>query len=361
MMRLRMRTRLKAGLIFLLTVAVVPAMAQQTVRVYDGEGLDTQGMIDSEVYQHLYYGQFDLLRARNGFEKNHFAYLFVDAATAYASVCRTFISVDSTAITVTATTVDGRGNHLSSSSRERVVDARFSAKVGEYGVAYQAGAAGKQLVALFQRNHCVTPEVVQFLENLLRFANRQPPLQDKPPEPVRRYATMGDADRARRTLSERQSRLDDALNYLIDLRTLDRSPSVLQELYRQRQKFHDEMPEIVPSLPSTLLSCSYIDPSGSTGSPAHYFWKDSLPPGVTDAYLRRLNPRNPLRHIGAPRKACPDKEPSPPHPADVLAKLVVVRAPAGVAARPDSPAPAPVAGPESAPVPVGGATRRRGN
>jgi hypothetical protein len=318
---------MKSGrVVIVLSAALFSAASpgQQTVRMQEGNGLDTQGMVDSDIYQQLYYGQFDALRAINGFERTHFQYLFVDAATAYATVCPTFLSVDSVTIAITFTTVDGLGNHLGSSTRQRIVDARFAPKAQEFGVAYQAGAAGQQLVALFQRNHCVTPQVIQFLENLLRFADKQPPVQVKRPDAVKRYATRGEAPRALRTLTQRQSRLDDALNNMMDLRTLDRSPAVLQELYRLRRKYFDEMPEITGSLTSTLLSCTYVDPSGSTGSPPHYFWQDPRPPEVTDVLLRKLSSENPLRHIGAARKACPEKEPAPPHPVDVLAKLVVI-------------------------------------
>ncbi len=74
-----------------------------------------------------------------------------------------------------------------------------------------------------------------------------------------------------------------------------------------------------------LLNCVYLKPGDSMSSLYNYYWRDSRPPELTDAYMKRLDPRNPLRHIGAPRKACPATEPPPPHPADVLAKLVVGR------------------------------------
>lgn len=302
-----------------------PAMPQSDMRASDQEGLDTRGMIDSEVYQRLYYGHFDLLRVRNGFERNHFSYLFVDATTAYAKVCPHSISVNSTVVKITATTVNGYGSPISSSTRERTVDARFAEKTSEYGVAYYALGAGQQLVTLFERNKCVTPEVIQFLENLLRFAYRQPPVQDKAPEPVKRYVTVGEVERAKRTLAARTSRLDDALNMLMDLRSLDRSPATLQELYALRYKYHQEMPEVQDSFTTTVLSCSYIDPSGTTGSTPYYFWQNARPAVVSDAYLKRLSANNPLRFIGAARQSCPATEPPTAHPLDVRAKLVARR------------------------------------
>ncbi len=66
-----MTTPFRPLLVLLMGLLCAPALAQRNIRVYEGPGLDVEGLIDAEIYQQLYFGEFDALRAINGFERRN--------------------------------------------------------------------------------------------------------------------------------------------------------------------------------------------------------------------------------------------------------------------------------------------------
>jgi hypothetical protein len=171
-------------------MSVAPA---QSVQSYEREGLNTRGLAKSEIYQRIYYGHFARLRSRHRFEVEHFKYLFVHSAMAYGIKCPDALAADSPTVAITAADVDGWGNKFNYQTRHYTIDTRFYEKASEYGVPFNFGYGG-ELLLLFQQNDCVSQEIIQYLENLLRFAYNQPSVQEKAPAPVKRYKTMGKVD-----------------------------------------------------------------------------------------------------------------------------------------------------------------------
>lgn len=165
----------------------------QSVQSYEYEGLNTRGLAQSEIYQRIYYGHFAKLRSRHRFEVEHFKDLFVHSAMAYAMQCPDAIAADSPTFAITAVDVDAWGNKPNYQTQRYAIDTRFYEKVSEYGVPHNFDYGG-ELFLLFRHNACVSHQTIQYLENLLRFAYNQPSVQEKAPQPIKRYQTRGKVD-----------------------------------------------------------------------------------------------------------------------------------------------------------------------
>jgi hypothetical protein len=183
---------LKKTALFLVSAAVVFELASaQTIRLNKpsaapvapaepskAPGLNTRELWFSNTYQRLYMGQFEDFRY--GDTAAMFPVIFSQSATAYAGSCPQYIAPDSPVITIEKRTQDGAGNTVLSESRKYVVERRFHAKTQEYGHSYMRPLIGEEVLVMIKRNGCDSPQTLQYMENLLRYAEGKPPVQKSP-------------------------------------------------------------------------------------------------------------------------------------------------------------------------------------
>ncbi|MCC6140092.1 MAG: hypothetical protein IT389_05675 [Nitrospira sp.] len=289
-------------------------------------GLDVEGLPNDGNYLRIYFGEFGALQAKNHFVKKRFPRLYVHAVRAYGIVCGDYLPHNSPVQKIEFFYVKGAFREKTEKSYR--IDPRFYMTVMSFDAGWDVDSEAYRLI---QRNDCTSHATLQFMENLLRFALDEPPVQEVPPEPIKRYTTTYEFEekaRQRKTgtpsklVKEELVRIESAMNDLARRPML--VPSELDdanEYYRIRARYYSEANAVVKELGfDPVLSCIY---EGDT----LYYWRHSRPVSATDEYVQKLSRTNPIRFIGEAIERCPTTKPAIPtvHPAEVLASLKIQR------------------------------------
>lgn len=289
--------------------------------------LNTVGLPSSRDYLHIYFGEFEGLRAREGFVNYRFPILYVNAVRAHGAVCDDYLPHDAPSEVINISSYDGFSGHTKTRASYRM-DRRFLDTVLRYG---QKKGIDAEAVTLFRRNGCNSHETLQFLENLLRFATDEPPIQELPFEPMPRYLTTREY-----ALKKRQrapgSHPVQAKQESVTLRSAiysiaqeESDPDNSKEYYSFRQAYESEVSDLMSQTGNnttpSILVCRYGDKDHTWGT--YFFWLDARPPLATDKYIQKLSPHHPLRSFLGATDSCPANEPLVQHPLDVLAHLKI--------------------------------------
>jgi hypothetical protein len=325
---------------------VLPGRDPLSARKSGASTLVTTGLGFPDIYQNIYLGRFDDLRADRRLSGDLFQYMFAYAASAYGEICAQDIAADSPTIVVTRITTNGFGGTIDERKAKYLIDTRFAEKADQYGVPFHRDPVGRDLEGLIHRNGCVDAQMIQFLENLLRYAYAKPPVQQLKPQPIARYRRIRDVRSGYNAAPSAESvMLQMAVNLDMEHRYPDSSYYPQQRMSEERAVYDKEVPLDLEVKRMLVMSCTYRRADGRHSLP-YVFWKNPKPAFVSEAWRKGLSPTNPYRHIGDPRAECPPQEPAAPfrpHPADVLAHLPL---PDEFYEPPPKPAVAP---PESAP------------
>lgn len=350
-------------------------------------GLDTGGLPSSGDYLRIYFGEFEALKAQDGFVDKRFPRLYVQVVRAHGKVCLDYLPYNSPVETIDYSSQRSHG--LIQSSTEVHLRYTIAPRFFTILFAFERGEGiNDEAFMLFQRNLCATQATIQFLENLLRFASGEPPVQELPPEPIKRYTTTREAlskDKKKactlESVKQDQKDIRYAIDYLARVPLQDRAdPKFVNDFYASRERYTSEAGALEEEEgkghgPSVLM-CSYIEKLMGKSEPYRttdllFFWRNPRPSTATDAYIQKLSPTNPIRFLGEPIDRCPAAKPMMPivHPADVLASLKIQRRAQAASIAPPPPpvrttmstptpiAPPPVAVP-SAPSPAPPSTER---
>ncbi|ULA65608.1 MAG: hypothetical protein LZF86_230009 [Nitrospira sp.] len=290
-------------------------------------GLDVAGLPNAENYLRIYFGEFGALQATDQFVKKRFPRLYVHAVRAYGIVCGDYLPHNSPIQTIDYSYKEGL-------AREEIhkryrIEPRFFMTLMSFDAGWYVDSEAYKLI---QRNDCTSHATLQFMENLLRFALDEPPVQELPLEPIKRYTTTGEFEQREKQrksgttsklVKEELVRIESAMDDLAR-RPLLRGPSdqeLVDRYYQIRDRYRSEANAVVKELGfDPVFSCIY-------DGHALYYWRHSRPISVTDEYIQKLSGTNPIRFIGKAIDRCPTTKPVIPivHPTEVLANLKVQR------------------------------------
>lgn len=284
-------------------------------------------MPSSRDYLHIYFGEFEGLRAREGFVNYRFSILYVNAVRAHGAVCDDYLPHNAPSEVINITSYGGFSGPTKIRAHYRM-DRRFIDTVLRYG---QKKGIDAEALQLFHRNHCVSHETLQFMENLLRYVMDDVPLQEFPLEPQSRYLSTREYALKKRQRTSKSYPIkvyqdSVTLRFAIDtIAEIHSDPESRNEYYNLRAAYESEVSDLMKQTGNTptILSCRYFDEKAPTGS-WNFFWLNAWPPLATDKYVQKLSPHHPLRFFLEATERCPANEPlAQTHPLDALAHLKI--------------------------------------